>query len=115
MGYVVYGIKQCDTVRKSLKWLEQKGIAHQFHDIREQPLDVATIQAWAEQLGVDVLVNKRSTSWRQLSAAEQNVDSPAAAAALIKQYPTLMKRPLLEGETTLLCGFKDAQWQTQLI
>lgn len=114
MGYVVYGIKQCDTVRKSLKWLDKHNITYAFHDVREQPVPAETILNWIKELGIDTVVNKRSTSWRQLSQDQQNIQSEAEAAALIQQHPTLMKRPLLAGGTQLLCGFKEAQWQTQL-
>lgn len=114
MQYVVYGIKQCDTVRKALKWLTNHGINHRFHDLRKDGVNQTEVEQWLQELGIDQVLNKRSTSWRQLSAEQQAVSSVQQAAQLICEHPTLMKRPLVTADKPILCGFKVEQWQTQL-
>lgn len=110
----VYGIPNCDTVRKARKWLTEQNIEHQFHDVRSQPLPIETLLHWAEQVGVDTLVNKRSTSWRQLTEAQQQaVDEELLA--LLQDYPTLMKRPVLDtGKQPIQVGFNANKWQEHL-
>lgn len=114
MQYVVYGIKQCDTVRKALKWLANENIDYRFHDLREDGLEQEQVETWLTVLGMDKVLNKRSTSWRQLSEEQQAVSSVPAAAKLICEHPTLVKRPLVAAEQPILCGFKVEQWQQQL-
>jgi arsenate reductase len=102
----IYGIKACDTCRKAVKWLEAEGREFCWQDIREQPLDEATVAGWVECLGPDTLVNRRSTTWRGLdpSAREQAMD-PARAAGLLLAHPTLIKRPVFEHGDRLEVGF----------
>jgi Spx/MgsR family transcriptional regulator len=85
-----------------------------FHDVRTQPLAAETLQQWLSQLGRDQLVNKRSTSWRQLSPPQQQLSSDAETIALLQQLPTLMKRPLLQLNDQLCVGFDIQQWQALL-
>ncbi len=119
MQATIYGIPNCDTVRKARTWLEQAVQHHPqltiaFHDVRTQPLAAETLQQWLKQLGRDQLVNKRSTSWRQLSAQQQQLSSDAEAIVLLQQLPTLMKRPLLQLNQQLCVGFDVQQWQALL-
>ncbi|RZQ57035.1 arsenate reductase [Pseudidiomarina tainanensis] len=114
MSIKVYGIPNCDTVRKARKWLEQQSVPFDFHDVRAEPVQPTIIQAWLEQLGVEKVINKRSTAWRELSAAQQHIASNADAIKLLQQHPTLMKRPLLDCHGTLCAGFNDKQWQAAL-
>ncbi|MBD1391204.1 arsenate reductase [Neiella sp. HB171785] len=103
----VYGISNCDTVRKARKWLEKNDIDFTFQDVREQPLEHAQLSAWAQQVGWEVLFNKRSTSYRALTDEQkQNLDE-SSALALILEQPTLMKRPVLVIAETLIVGFND--------
>ena len=103
----IYGIKNCDTCRKALHFLEDNGIEHEWHDLREDGIDVATIQRWLEQVGAETLVNRRSTTWRGLSEA-QRVEAMSAigAAAFLAEHPTLIKRPVFESGDTVQVGFK---------
>jgi len=104
----VYGIKNCDTCRKARKWLEEKGIAHSFHDFRADGLDAATVAGWLSELGDETLVNRRGTTWRNLSEAERA--RAASDAALIAANPTLIKRPVFDLGAKRLVGFaKDTQ------
>lgn len=111
---VVYGIPNCDTVRKARKWLEQQQVTYKFHDVRAAPVSTDEIHNWLQQLGIDTVLNKRSTAWRQLSATEQTVTDTADVVALLQRYPTLMKRPLLATNKHYCAGFKEADWRSAL-
>jgi Spx/MgsR family transcriptional regulator len=92
----LYGIKNCDTVKKARKWLDASGIEHQFHDFREDGLDADAVSSWLDELGWEQMVNKRSASWKQLDQKTRDtMDSPLAQKAII-EHPTLIKRPLLD-------------------
>ena len=108
----LYGIKNCDTVKKARKWLDLHGIDHKFHDFRVDGLTDAAVQEWLDELGWEQLVNKRSTSWKQLSPEQRdNMDEAAAKAAILVQ-PTLIKRPLLDTGHQRTTGFSADKYQT---
>lgn len=100
----LYGIKNCDTVRKARKWLDQHGVAYQFSDVRETPVAKTRLEQWLNSAG-DVILNKRSTSWKQLSESEKVLANGAAVISLLQKHPTLIKRPVLEKESNVLVGF----------
>ncbi len=104
----VYGIRQCDTCRKALKWLAGRGIAHEFHDLREDGLDRKRVSGWLESGFADVLVNRRSTTWRQLSDDQRNA-SDDELVQLLLDHPTLVKRPVFEDGDIFAVGFKPAE------
>lgn len=106
----LYGIKNCDTVRAARKWLDAQGIAHRFHDVREDGLDTALVQSWFDGLGWDKVVNKRSTTWKQLDAEQRDSIDASSALQLIIDNPTLAKRPVLNTGSELHLGFKPAQY-----
>ena len=103
----VYGIKTCDTVRKALKWLDAQGIEHAFHDFRADGLDAATVGRWVDAMGWESVLNKRSTTWKQLSDADKDGLDASRAIALMVAHPTLVKRPVFEQEGSVLQGFSD--------
>ena len=110
----VYGIKNCDTVKKALKWLDANGVEYAFHDLRAEPLSEAKLSDWVAGLGSKKLVNKASTTWRQLDdATRTEVENGNALPALIAN-PTLIKRPVLEGNKILHVGFKEADYNALL-
>ena len=111
MKWTVFGIPNCDTVRKARKFLEQHGVDYDFHDVREQPLSQDTLLRWLSQIPREQLVNKRSTTWRQLTAEQQALRDDAQAIALLQAHPTLMKRPVLQHDQQLYVGFNSVQWQ----
>jgi Spx/MgsR family transcriptional regulator len=114
MMITLYGIKNCDTVKKARKWLEQQHIEYQYHDLREDGLDAATVGEWLDELGWETLVNKRSTSWKALAPeARETMDDEAALAAILSQ-PTLIKRPLLDTGHQRFCGFAAADYRNIL-
>ncbi len=107
----VYGIKNCDTVKKARDWLDAEGIAYRFHDFKLEGLDPATASGWIATLGQDVVINKRGTTWRKLTPAQQAIAGDAEAAALIVARPSLVKRPVFDTGRTLFVGFGDQQRQ----
>lgn len=102
----LYGIKNCDTVKKARKWLEQNDINYQFVDHRIDGIDDNHLQQWLDKLGWESLVNKRSTTYRALSDTDKANLGASTAAALLKANPTLIKRPLLVLNDELHLGFK---------
>lgn len=106
----VYGIKNCDTVKKARKWLEAQGIDYQFHDFREDGLDKKELNNWVEQLGWEAIVNKRSTTWRNLSDKEKDISAKSQAIKLLLDNPTLIKRPVVVKNKTVLVGFKEEEF-----
>ncbi|CAA0083510.1 ArsC family reductase [Zhongshania aliphaticivorans] len=111
MSTTLYGIKNCDTVRAARRWLEEHTIDFAFHDVRDTPLSAQQLTNWLDQLGLDAVVNKRSTTWKQLSIEQRNSLNAESAIALLLEHPTLMKRPLLDTGSTLHLGFKAADYQ----
>lgn len=101
----LYGIKNCDTVKKARKWLEYHDIDYQFHDVRSDGLDGARLQAWMDELGWELLLNKRGTTWRNLDdEAKQDLDADKAHALMLA-HPSLIKRPVLDVGTRCMLGF----------
>ena len=111
MSTTLYGIKNCDTVRAARRWLEEHKVDFTFHDVRDTPLSPTQLKNWLKQLGLDTLVNKRSTTWKQLSAPQRDTLNLESAIELLLEYPTLMKRPLLDTGSALHLGFKAADYQ----
>ena len=107
MTLTVYGLKNCDTCKKALKALEGSGVAHRFVDIREEADRVAKVPAWLEAVGEGALVNRRSTTWRNLSEADKSVASEDPAGLLIAN-PTLIKRPVIEQGAVIHVGWTPA-------
>ena len=102
----VYGIKNCDTCRKVLKWLDTEGIEHKFHDFRKDGLDQSTVLGWIDEIGIDPLLNRRSTTWRKRPEPDQASVETGNAACLLTENPTLIKRPVFDLGTKRLVGFK---------
>ena len=101
----VYGIRNCDTVRSTLRWLETRNVPLTYHDFRKDGLDPAELARWLASAHAPYLVNKRSASWRQLTD-EQKEAAGTDPAPLLLENPTLIKRPVItDGETVLDVGF----------
>ncbi len=110
----VYGIRQCDTCRKALKWLEAEGVEHRFHDLRDDGLSREQVRAWLGSPLADALVNRRSTTWRGLTDQEKAAEGKALEDLLLA-HPTLVKRPVFErGGQVLAIGFKPEDLRAQL-
>lgn len=107
---VLYGIKNCDTVKKARKWLDENGVDYCFHDFREQGIDKKQVTDWVRQLGWETVVNKRSTTWKQLAADLRDTMDEQSAIDAILDKPTLVKRPLLAIDNDYIVGFKAADY-----
>lgn len=106
----LYGIKNCDTVKKARRWLDDRGVEYTFHDFRADGITAPQVQAWLDLLGWETLVNKRSTTWKQLDDTQRSHMSNESATAIILQQPTLIKRPVLEHNAAVHVGFKAEQY-----
>ena len=111
----LYGIKNCDTVKKARAWLDQHGISYQFHDVRADGLSAEQLQNFAARVDWSVLLNRTSTSWRKLSSEQQTDLTEHKAIQLIVNTPTLLKRPVLDTGELLLVGFKEQDYQDKLL
>jgi Spx/MgsR family transcriptional regulator len=110
MSTTLYGISNCDTVRKARRWLDEHGITYHFHDFRKDGLSPEQLKHWLSELGADSLVNKRGTTFRQLSASEKEcLDNDPGS--VLSEHPALIKRPLLNTGKHLHVGFSDTQYQ----
>jgi len=110
----VYGIKNCDTCRKAMKWLAAEGIEAQFHDFRVDGLPAESLDRWVAALGIDTVLNKRGTTWRKLPAAETEAADEVQTVALMRDHPTLIKRPVFDLGGRYIVGFKAAEQQALL-
>ncbi|MBV0932613.1 ArsC family reductase [Marinobacterium weihaiense] len=107
----LYGISNCDTVRKARKWMEAEAINFVFHDFRKQGLSAEQVERWCAALGLDKVLNKRGTTWRQLPDDIKASTDEAALKALLVEQPTLIKRPVLElADGRVEVGFKAEQY-----
>ena len=107
----LYGIKNCDTVKKARRWLEDHGIYYQFHDFRQDGLDKKLLSSWVDLLGWESVVNKRSTTWRNLTDKEKEISTSTQAVRLLAANPTLIKRPVVQNGKVLLVGFKESEFK----
>lgn len=109
---IFYGLKNCDSCRKARKWLDENGFEYDFIDIREDTPAARTLKAWHEAFG-DALVNRRGTTWRQLSPVEK-ARADSDVPGLLQDHPALIKRPVLAGPRKLLSGFDADTWNEAL-
>jgi len=110
MRPVIYGIKNCDTIRKARRWLEQQHLDYHFHDYRSDGLDETQLRRWCRQLGWENLLNKRGTTFRQLPPERRQSLDEERAIALLLEYPAMIKRPLLVQDNHYLLGFSPEQY-----
>ena len=107
----LYGLATCDTSRAARKWLEANGVIHGFHDVREDGLTKSLVESWVKQLGWEKVLNKASTTWRDLPEKDKAGIDKNKAVALLLAHPTLVKRPVLARGVTLVLGFKPAAYE----
>ncbi len=106
----LYGIKNCDTVKKARKYLDANNSSYLFHDFRVDGLELTKLQSWVDSVGWELLLNRRSTSWRQLTEQQKSSINSESAIKLMMDNPTLIKRPVLESADEVLVGFKEASY-----
>jgi arsenate reductase (glutaredoxin) len=108
---VIYGIPNCDTVKKSRAWMDAQGKAYQFHDFKKQGVPEAALRQWVNALGWEALVNKKGTTWRKLDAAEQaSVVDADSATALMQREPSVIKRPVVMRGDEVTVGYVPEKW-----
>jgi Spx/MgsR family transcriptional regulator len=108
----MFGIKNCDTIKKARKWLEAEGIEYQFHDYKKDGLSPELLKSWVQDLGWEALVNKRGTTWRKLPDDIKDSIDEASAIEIMLENTSIIKRPLLSDDANnKLLGFKAEQYQ----
>ena len=109
----LYGIPNCDSVRKARKWMDNQGIAHDFVDLRDNTPPVSRIASWLGTVGAQHLINRRSTTYKQLDEAQREALSGDAAAELLCDHPTLIKRPVLVWQDKVSVGFSEQDFASR--
>jgi Spx/MgsR family transcriptional regulator len=108
---VLYGIPNCDTVKKARAWLADRGVPYRFHDFRKDGLPEDRLSAWIELLGWEALINRKGTTWRKLDdPARDSVADAAGAKALMHAQPSVIRRPVVEWDGKITAGFDPAAW-----
>ncbi|MBL8532112.1 MAG: ArsC family reductase [Hyphomonadaceae bacterium] len=110
MSATLYGIKNCDTMKKARAWLDQQGVSYAFHDYKAGGIDKATLERWARAVGWEILLNRAGTTFRALPEAEKENLTEKKAIALMLAQPSMIKRPVLEAQGALLVGFKPESY-----
>ncbi|EIM29569.1 ArsC family reductase [Microvirga lotononidis] len=111
MAVTIYGIKNCDTMKKARAWLDANGVPYAFHDYKSDGIDRPRLEAWARDVGWETLLNRAGTTFRKLSDADKaSLDEPKALALMLEQ-PSLIKRPVLDLGGRLLIGFKPQLYE----
>ena len=111
---IVYGIKNCDTVKKACKWLTENNLDYRFHDFRKDGLTQSKIKKWASQVEWEILLNRRGTTWRKLSEDQKTNINKSNAIKLMTDQPTLIKRPVIEHNNEIIVGFSAETFQQKL-
>ena len=106
MAITIYGIKNCDTMKKARGWLEEHGVAYEFHDYKASGIDRTHLEAWIDEAGLDTVLNRAGTTFRKLPDADRENLTQEKAIALMIDQPSMIKRPVLEADGKLLIGFK---------
>jgi arsenate reductase len=110
MTTTLYGIPNCDTVKKARTWLDKAGVKYRFHDFKKEGLDKTQLKSWVDQAGLNVVLNKAGTTFRGLPAADKEGLTEARARKLMVENPSLVKRPVLEKDGRLFIGFKPDEY-----
>lgn len=111
MTATLYGIRNCDTMKKAWTWLDEHGVAYDFHDYKKAGVDRARLEGWAKVAGWERLLNRAGTTFRKLPQADRQDVDEAKAIALMLAQPSMIKRPVLETGGRLLVGFKPADYE----
>jgi len=114
VAITIYGIKNCDTMKKARAWLDANGVAYQFHDYKSEGIDKTRLQAWARAVGWETLLNRAGTTFRKLADSDKQGLTEAKAIALMLEQPSMIKRPVLDLGGKLLVGFKPDIYKAEL-
>ena len=108
----IYGIKNCDTMKKARAWLDQRGVAYTFHDYKSAGVERGTLERWARETGWETLLNRAGTTFRALADKDKDGLTEKKAIALMMAQPSMIKRPVLDAGGRLLVGFKPEQYES---
>lgn len=111
----LYGIPNCDTVKKARRWFETRGVDYVFHDFKKEGLSLETLSRWEKTLGWDTLLNRKGTTWRQLPDERKSVADAASAMALILENLSLIKRPVVDTMHSVSVGFDESRFEQILL
>jgi arsenate reductase (glutaredoxin) len=114
MSITLYGIPNCDTVKKARKWLDARGIDHAFHDYKKQGADPAKLESWVEEAGWEKVLNRSGTTFRKLPEADKEGLDAGKAVKLMEANPSCIRRPVVEHPGGLLVGFNQLEWEAVL-
>ena len=107
----LYGIPNCDTMKKARKWLVENGVEYEFHDYKKLGIDESTLQAWIDSVGWEVLLNRRGMMWRKLSQEQRDNIDLESALKIMLETPSIIKRPVLIKGQQILVGFKEGEYK----
>lgn len=106
----LYGIRNCDTVKKARRWLDQNAVEHQFHDFKKDGLNSEQLTTWEQAVGWEILLNRRGTTWRKLPQDIRDDIDAASAHRLMLENPSIIKRPVVEDQGAVTVGFDAEDW-----
>ena len=110
MKVTVYGIKNCDTMKKAFAWLDANRVAYDFHDYKKLGVPAAKLKAWAKQAGWEALANTRGPTWRKIPEKRRTGLTPARMLALLEEHASAIRRPIVEAGGGLIVGFDPAEF-----
>ncbi|HSV03233.1 MAG TPA: ArsC family reductase [Phenylobacterium sp.] len=113
MAVILYGIRNCDTMKKAWTWLDRAGVAYAFHDYKKLGVEPARLRAWTGEVGWQTLLNRAGTTFRKLPEADRQDLDEARAIALMAAQPSMIKRPVLDHDGKLLVGFKPEAYAVE--
>lgn len=112
----VYGIKNCNTVKKALNWLDENGQEYEFHDYKKSGISEEKIGEWQNAVGWEPLINKKGTTWRKLDDnVQKSITTPESASKLMQDNTSLIKRPIIESESSIILGFDNDEYTAKLL
>lgn len=114
VALTLYGIRNCDTMKKARAWLDAAGIAYDFHDYKAAGIDAESLRRWCAALGWETVLNRAGTTFRKLPETDRQGLEEGRAITLMQAQPSMIKRPILEGEGVLLAGFKPEAYSKAL-
>jgi len=110
MSIIVYGIPNCDTVKKARRWLDAHGVEYEFHNYKKQGIDAAVLKKWSKAVGWETLLNRRGTTWRKLDDADKENVNASRAISLMQEHTSLIKRPVITHGKQHLVGFDEQSY-----
>src|SRR5690554_5595515 len=112
--YIIYGINNCGTIRKTKKWFDEQGIEYQFHDYKKMGISKEKVEEWLQQVSIDDLINKRGTTWRKLDENQKtNIQDKESGVSIILENNSVVKRPIIEKENRIeMIGYDESVMET---